>query len=165
MGVQRRDEHVVHGRSCRGPARTLCREQRADHASVFLGESGGGAFGSLEGVVVFSSSAVPVLPATVTPGIWAAVPVPNATTAIIICCTSRATWRLVTRTNRGRWCASRVGIGSRPLIAIVAATSVISSALACTFPWPIAEDPTARSSPTAEAAGIVLSAAPGIATG
>jgi hypothetical protein len=36
-------------------------------------------------VLVLASSAVPVLPATVTPGIAAAVPVPNWTTATIIC--------------------------------------------------------------------------------
>ena len=95
------------------------------------------------GEAVSTSSAVPVLPATVTPGIAASTPVPNCTTATIICCTSPATCRLVTCTKWGRWCACTVGIGRRPPIAIVAATSVISSALACTLPWPIADEPTA----------------------
>ena len=111
------------------------------------------------------SSAVPVLPATTTPGICAEVPVPYCTTATIICWTSWATLALVTRTKRGRWWASRVGIGRRPPIAIVAATSVISSGVACTRPCPIAEEPTARSSPIELADGIVLSAAPGIEVG
>ncbi len=48
---------------------------------------------------------------------------------------------------------------------MVAATSVISSGVVCTRPCPIAEDPTARSSPIALAGGIVLSAAPGMELG
>ena len=114
---------------------------------------------------MFFSSAVPVLPATWTPEICAEVPVPYCTTATIICWTSWATWALVTRTKRGRWWASRVGIGRRPPIAIVAATSVISRGVVCTRPCPIAEEPTARSSPIDFADGIVLSAAPGIELG
>ena len=47
------------------------------------------------------SSAVPVLPATSPRGSGPTVPVPNWTTATIICCTSRATWPLITRTKRG----------------------------------------------------------------
>src|ERR1700685_3129281 len=51
---------------------------------------------ALEQVVAVFSSAVPVLPATVTPGIAAAVPVPSRTTAIISLRTVRATEALVT---------------------------------------------------------------------
>ena len=117
------------------------------------------------GPVVLRSSAVPVLPATVMPGICAEVPVPNSTTATIIRCTRLATRRLVTRTKWGRWCARSVGIGRLPPIAMVAPTSVISSAVVWTIPCPIAEDPTARSSPIDLAGGILLSAAPGIEDG
>ena len=85
------------------------------------------------------------MPATTTPGIAAAVPVPSLTTASIICCSSEATWGVVTRTNRGLASASSVGIGRRPPSAIVAATSVIVSGVACTRPWPIADGPSSAS--------------------
>ena len=68
----------------------------------------------------------------------------------------------MTWTNRGRWCACRVGIGRRPPSAIVAATSVISSAEVSTLPWPIAEEPTSSGRRSSLAEGILLSAAPGI---
>ena len=55
------------------------------------------------------------------------------------------------------------GCGRRPRRPIVAATVAIWSAVACTRPWPIADEPTARSSPISSAAGIVLVAAPAIA--
>ncbi len=47
-------------------------------------------------------------------------------------------------------------------MAIVAATPAIVSAVACTRPWPIALEPTARSSPISPAGGIVAVAAPGM---
>ena len=108
------------------------------------------------------SSAVPVLPATCTPGICADVPVPNSTTATISFCTSRAIRLDVTCTKRAGWWACSVGSGRRPPIAIVAATSVISSVLASTLPCPIADDPTASALPMSLAEGIWLSAAPWI---
>ena len=117
------------------------------------------------GLAVSVSSAVPVLPATTTPGIWAAVPVPSCTTAIIICCTSCATRGLVTCTNCGFWSAASVGIGRFPPIAIVAATSAISSGVVSTSPCPIAEEPTAVAPPILLAEGIVLSSAPAIEDG
>ena len=57
---------------------------------------------------------------------------------------------------------SSVSRGRRPRPAIVAATHAICSAVACTLPWPIADEPTARPSPISLAAGIVLVAAPGM---
>ena len=75
-----------------------------------------------QGVAVFSS-AVPVLPATVTPGIAAEVPVPSRTTAII-------RWRIVCATDSLMTSvpavlalpSTNVGCGRRPPSAIVAAT-------------------------------------------
>ena len=59
--------------------------------------------------------------------------------------------------------ARRRGVrrGRRPREPIVAATSPSAARVACTRPWPIAVEPTARSSPISPAAGIVLVAAPG----
>ena len=48
---------------------------------------------------------------------------------------------------------------------MAAATVAICSAVAWTRPWPMAEEPTARSSPISPAAGIVLSAAPAMSGG
>src|SRR5207302_6906752 len=76
------------------------------------------------------SSAVPVLPATTTPGIAAAVPVPDRTTAIISRRTVRATELLKARVARAGAPGRKVGAGRRPSPAIVAAISAISSALA-----------------------------------
>ena len=89
-------------------------------------------------------------------------PVPNSTTATISFCTSRAIRFDVTCTKRAGWWACSVGSGRRPPIAIVAATSVISSVLASTLPCPIADDPTASALPMLLAEGIWLSAAPWI---
>ena len=58
-----------------------------------------------------------------------------------------------------------VGIGRLPPSAIVAPTSVISSAEASTIPWPIALEPTASASPIVLADGICEIAAPGIELG
>ncbi len=69
-----------------------------------------------------------------------------------------------TRTNFGGAPWTSVGIGRLPPIEIVAPTSVISSAVLWTMPWPIAEEPTERSS-VSELRGIVGSAAPGIDDG
>src|SRR3954451_16255444 len=123
------------------------------------GGAGGGHF------VVVSSSAVPVLPATATPGIWACTPVPSRTTQTIRQRTVRATLGATTRVvgaARGLAGSASVSFGSRPCRPIADATRTICSAVACTRPCPIAEEPTARSSPISEARGIALVAAPGI---
>ena len=76
------------------------------------------------GVQALFSSAVPVLPATTTPGIAAEVPVPVRTTPIIRWRTVRATELLSTVDGTvGRASARNVGCGRRPPSAIVAATS------------------------------------------
>ncbi len=61
----------------------------------------------------------------------------------------------------GRWPVVSQNAGRRPCSAIVTAIDVICSVVARTRPWPIAEEPSARSSPIAVAEGIVLVAAPG----
>src|SRR5262245_50403988 len=77
------------------------------------------------------SSAVPVLPATNTPGTAAAVPVPLRTTSTIRWRTVRATCGLITGTpGAGRAPSRNVGWGRRPPSAIVAATIAICRALA-----------------------------------
>ncbi len=53
-----------------------------------------------------------------------------------------------------------VGRTIAPSIAIAAATPAIASGVASTWPWPIAVEPTARSSPISAAAGIVERSAP-----
>ena len=126
------DQDLAHRRRRGRAARALVGEQRARRRSAARPPgrsrrtrrrsrwSALGVFAPVA-VAVFWSSAVPVLPATVTPGIAAEVPVPYCTTATIICWTWPATCRLVTCTKWGGWCAWRVGIGRRPPIAIVAA--------------------------------------------
>ena len=114
---------------------------------------------------VLSSSAVPVLPATTTPGICAFTPVPPRTTPTIRRRTVRAVFGSTTRlvgAACGEAGSASVSFGERPSSAIVAATFAICSAVAWTRPWPIADEPTARSSPISDACGIVLSAAPGM---
>ena len=78
------------------------------------------------------SSAVPVLPATVTPGIAAAVPVPSRTTPIISRRIVCATDPLITGTLAAGLPGRNVGRGRRPPSAIVAATLAISSGVAST---------------------------------
>ena len=53
-----------------------------------------------------------------------------------------------------------VGSGITPRSAIAAPTAAIVSGVASTFPWPIAVEPSARSSPISSAAGIVERSAP-----
>src|SRR3954463_7564458 len=81
-------------------------------------------FGSCAMFAVETSSAVPVLPATVTPGIAAALPVPYWTTAIIMLRTWAATFALTTRL-RVRLVPARWGFTRTPWSAIVAATEAI----------------------------------------
>src|SRR6516165_320882 len=77
------------------------------------------------------SSAVPVLPATSTPGTAAAVPVPLRTTSTMRWRTLRATCGLIAGTPTAGWPPRRnVGWGRRPPSATVAATIAISRALA-----------------------------------
>ena len=93
-----------------------------------------------------------------------AVPVPLRTTASISLSTVRATFGAggALGVAARPWAArSRAQVRRRPRRPIVAATVAICSAVAWTRPWPIAVEPTARSSPISPAAGIVLSAAPG----
>ncbi len=72
------------------------------------------------------SSAVPVLPATTTPGIAAAVPVPSRTTPIIRWRTVRATAGLIAfAPAAARAPGRKVGLGRRPPSAMVAATVAI----------------------------------------
>src|SRR4051812_47461738 len=89
---------------------------------------------------VETSSAVPVLPATVTPGIAAALPVPYWTTAIIMSRTCRATFALTTRL-RSRFVPARCGFTRTPWLAIVAATEAICRGVALSVFWPIAVAP------------------------
>jgi hypothetical protein len=53
-----------------------------------------------------------------------------------------------------------VGWTRTPPVATVPASPAISSGVASTLPWPIAVEPTARSSPISPAAGIVERCAP-----
>ena len=116
-------------------------------------------------VLAVFSSAVPVLPATVTPGIAAAVPVPSRTTPIIrrrtVWATDGCSSQRCRRRRAGAAAEVKVGWGRRPPSAIVAATVAISSALACTSPWPIAVEPTSSWPWICAAGGSVLSTAPG----
>src|SRR5450755_1026133 len=115
------------------------------------------------GLVEFGrSSAVPVLPATCTPGIAAAVPVPERTTSSII---ERTSWAIFV----GRTWLERIGSivvirggTRRPSSAIVAATLAICSGVARSRSWPIAAAPTARLSRSWEGGEIVLGFASGI---
>ena len=107
------------------------------------------------------SSAVPVFPATVTPGSAPEVPVPERTTSTII----ERTWLAARReTARRRITLSRRamrGTARRPSAAIVAATLAIASGVARSFSCPIAAEPTARSSSRAAARETVLRLAAG----
>src|SRR3954462_5008244 len=114
------------------------------------------------GPTVEPSSAVPVLPATDTPGIAAAVPVPCWTTPTISVSTIRATRFDVTWMPRDLPpCSSSVGRWRMPWLAIVSATTAISSGVASTLPLPIAGEPTASGGPPSAAGGSVEGAAPG----
>src|SRR3954468_25084305 len=121
-------------------------------------------FGSCAMPAVETSSAVPVLPATVTPGIAAARPVPYWTTAIIMSRTWAATLALTTRV-RTRLVPARWGLTRTPRLAIVAATEAISSGVAVSVFWPIAAAPTASASLSWEALGIVDGFAAGMPGG
>src|SRR4051794_16876311 len=85
-----------------------------NHASVSRGSSPGGGVagpGVADGLgrTVLRSSAVPVLPATWTPGTAAAIPVPPVTTARMYVAIVRATDRVVARVTTGRAPRSSVG--------------------------------------------------------
>ena len=90
------------------------------------------------------SSAVPVLPATSTPGIAAAVPVPERTTPSIISRTCAATRALTTRRRRTLSLRTIRGRARRPRSAIVAPAAAICSGVARSRSWPMALAPTAR---------------------
>ena len=74
--------------------------------------------------------------------------------------TTRAVRSLVARVSLPCEPRESVGATRRPRRPIVAATVASSSGVASTLPWPIAVEPTARSSPISSAAGIVERAAP-----
>ena len=71
---------------------------------------------------------MPVLPATVTPGIAAAVPVPSVITSVIISFIALATERGLTVVRCGEPESEKVGRGRRPPLPIVDATIAISRA-------------------------------------
>ena len=112
------------------------------------------------------SSAVPVLPATVTPLIAAEVPVPSRTTSIISRRTVRATLALVTCAPGGG-CASgvNVGLGRRPPSAIVAATIAICSGAGQNLALADRRRADVEFALDLEAGGSVLSAAPSMPGG
>ena len=119
-------------------------------------------FGSGGPPAVGRSSAVPVLPATSTPGMRAAVPVPPRTTPIIIA----RTWR-ATRARTARWRITGSlrtirGLARTPRSAIVAPTLAISSGVARSRSWPMAAAPTARLSFSALGCEIRIAFAAGI---
>ena len=87
-------------------------------------------------------------------------PVPDLTTARMKRATTRAVRSLVARVSLPCEPRESVGATRRPRRPIVAATVASSSGVASTLPWPIAVEPTARSSPISSAAGIVERAAP-----
>src|SRR3954468_10390871 len=72
----------------------------------------------------------------------------------------RATAGVVARTCRARSPLVSVGTGRSPRSPIAAAMVAISSGVVRTLPWPIALEPTARSSPISRAGGIGERAAP-----
>src|SRR3954452_18566626 len=119
---------------------TLGLEAGAKHTNQAVVLLGSWAMSAVE-----TSSAVPVLPATVTPGIAAARPVPYWTTATIMSRTWPATLALTTR-RRTRLVPARCGVMRTPLLAIVAATDAICSGVALSVFWPIAAEPTASAS-------------------
>ena len=99
--------------------------------SVF--SDGGGSWPAFGTVV--SSSAVPVLPATVVPGMAARTPVPYCTTPSMSVRISLAMWREVTRTGLpGGLPGRRVGRWRIPREAIVCAIEASSSGVASTWP-------------------------------
>ena len=92
------------------------------------------------------SSAVPVLPATMTPGIAAEVPVPSRTTPIIrrrtVCATGRSSRGSPGAAGAARRRSAAAG-GRRRRSSPRRSPS--AAALACTCPWPIAVEPTSSS--------------------
>src|SRR3954471_18021228 len=116
--------------------------------------------GSGAASAVGRSSAVPVLPATVTPGIAAAVPVPPRTTPIIMSRTWAATFALTAR-RRTRLAPARWGLTRTPWLAIVAPTEAMPSGVARSLFWPIALVPTASASLSSDALGIEFGLAAG----
>src|SRR3954465_57519 len=72
----------------------------------------------------------------------------------------RATAGVVARMRRPAVSLASAGTGRTPRSPIAAAIVAISSGVASTLPWPIALEPTARSSPISRAGGIVERAAP-----
>ena len=72
----------------------------------------------------------------------------------------RAVRALIARVSLPWLPRESVGATRRPRRPIVAATVASSSGVESTLPWPIADEPTARSSPISSAAGIVERAAP-----
>ena len=99
-------------------------------------------------------SAVPVLPATCTPGICAEVPVPSLTTAVIIEVTAAAVEGFITtdsscgairctvRPSGSTTRSVRCGAISRPRLATAAATSAICSDVTSSLSCPIPSRPT-----------------------
>ena len=114
-------------------------EKRRTRRSVFAGSAAASAVGT--------SSAVPVLPATATPGSAAAVPVPPRTTSSIMPRHLRPRRpRRTTRRRRTSWPRTSRGRARTPSVAIVAPTLAMASGVARSRSWPIALAPTARSS-------------------
>ena len=99
-------------------------------------------------------SAVPVFPATATPGIWAGVPVPSSTTFCIIPATALAVERFMTtdcsrgsivwtvRPSESTILLVRWGTIRRPPSATAEATSAICSAVTSSLSWPMPMRPT-----------------------
>jgi hypothetical protein len=104
-------------------------------------------------LLLADSSAVPVLPATVTPGICAAVPVPRWTTCTIMsriaaavagfvaCLQVRGCSFEITPPPGARTSFTSLGTGTFPLFAIAAATSAICSGVTSIRSWPNASRP------------------------
>ena len=116
------------------------------------GRAAPGSAGAGSSLTVLRSSAVPVLPATLTPGTAAPMPVPDVTTARMKRAITRAVRSLVARVCWPWAPRESTGATRRPRSPIVAATVASSSGVASTTPWPIADEPTARSSPISSAA-------------
>ena len=119
-----------------------------------------GSTGCGSSLTVLRSSAVPVLPATLTPGTAAPMPVPSVTTARMKRAITAAVRVLAARVSLPWAPRESTGATRRPRRPMVAATVASSSGVASTLPWPIADEPTARSSPISSGAGIVERAAP-----
>ena len=98
-------------------------------------------------------SAVPVLPATVKPEIWAAVPVPSSTASFIIAPTARAVSGLIARSSTSGFERTSTrpsgatirsitcGFITTPSFAIVAATIAICSGVTSSRSCPNASRP------------------------